>query len=546
MRWIARVLAVACVLAAGMGQAQAPPRRVALVIGNAAYTTPGWALVNPVNDATLIADRLRGLGFEVDPVMNASKAQMEAAFARFGAKLKSSGADAVGFFYYAGHGAQKDGVNLLVPVDVTARTMDQLRYQAPPMQFLLDDMADAGNAVNIIILDACRNVPLLDGQRSGGSGGLAEFTQAPPDVLIAYATRAGYTAPDNPGESNSVFTRTLAEALQNDAGDPLELMFSDVQAKVFAATAGAQRPEYRSGLVRAPRWSFRPGAARVSQPAPLDLEPIPDARTTPRLLRGTVLAAGHSLGEFAQFRDCADCPDMIMLPSGQLNIGAPATEAGRQANEGPQRVVGVDRFAIGRFEVTFYDWDQCVKGGGCRSNPQPSDNGWGRGSRPVINVSWSDAQEYAAWLSQKTGKTYRLPSEVEWEYAARGRVTQARFFWGADEARSCRYANTAAACDDGFAAQTAGAGSFPMNAWGLYDVAGNVAEWTADCYEPQYPATLADVGAEARTGGDCARHPVRGGAWNSPVVDTRSAVRQPVPAGQRAATIGFRIARAPY
>lgn len=256
MRWMLWVLAAALVLTAGMGNAQAPAPRYALVIGNAAYRTAGWELKNPVNDARLIATRLRGLGFRVTVAENANKAQMEAAMNGFTAQLRAGGPSAVGVFYYAGHGVEHDGANLLVPVDVTARSTDELRYQAPPMQFVLRDMARAGNAVNIIILDACRNLPLPSGSRNGPAGGLADLGDVPTNVLIAYATRPGLTAPDNPGESNSVFTRVLAYALETNPNDTAVNLFSEVQAKVYEATGFQQRPEFRSGLLRAPTWRF--------------------------------------------------------------------------------------------------------------------------------------------------------------------------------------------------------------------------------------------------------------------------------------------------
>ncbi|MDZ4778284.1 MAG: caspase family protein [Alphaproteobacteria bacterium] len=248
--------AVALLMVAGLSHAQPASRRIALIIGNAEYTTPGWALKNPVNDARLIADRLRPLGFEVDLVTNADKVAMERAMERFGSRLRAAGPDAVGLFYYAGHGAEHDGANILVPVDIAASSVDELRYRAPPMQFLLSDMARAQNAVNIVILDACRNLPLPAGTRAGPAGGLAELSDVPDNILIAYATRPGLTAPDNPRESNSVFTRTLANALTTKAEDTVVNLFSDVQASVFTETFQMQKPEFRSGLLRAPGFRF--------------------------------------------------------------------------------------------------------------------------------------------------------------------------------------------------------------------------------------------------------------------------------------------------
>jgi hypothetical protein len=267
MHWTMRLI-LALILIAGVASAQPAPRRVALVIGNGAYQMPAWRLANPARDAALLARKLRALGFEVDQVTDATRTTMESAFERFGARLKAGGADTVGFFFSAGHGAQKDSVNYLVPVDANATTSDRLRYQSPALTFLLDDMAEAGNAVNIIVLDACRDMPLADGARSVGRGGLADVGRLP-NVFIAYATAPGRTAADG-GGANSPFTTTLAAALDTQAGEPLALLFDDVNARVYASTDGAQSPEYRNGLVRAPRWSLASASASG-----------PSARTAP-------------------------------------------------------------------------------------------------------------------------------------------------------------------------------------------------------------------------------------------------------------------------
>ncbi len=130
----------------------------------------------------------------------------------------------------------------------------------------------------------------------------------------------------------------------------------------------------------------------------------------------TASAQGLKPGE--TFRDCPECPEMVVIPAGNFTMGSPANEPGRYDDEGPRHRVTIPRaFALGRYEVTFAEWDACVQAGGC--SRRPDDWGWGRGNRPVINVSWGDAREYVRWLSRKTGQAYRLPSEAEWEYAAR-------------------------------------------------------------------------------------------------------------------------------
>jgi hypothetical protein len=388
MRWFLRILAAAAVLAAGMGQAQPAPKRLALVIGNGAYTSTGWALANPPRDARLMAERLKGLGFDVDLVIDANRATMETKFDDFGEKLKRAGADAVSFFYYAGHGAQTDGANFLVPIDSNATTMNRLRSQSPPMQNLLDYMVETGNAVNIVVLDACRNLPLPEGQRDLAGAGLADLGK-PQNFFIAYATSPGRTAADGAGQ-NSPFTTALAAALERQADEPMSLMFSDINNRVFRATEGGQSPEYRDGLVRAPRWSL--AADRAPPPMP----------TTPG----------------AEFQDCDVCPKMVVVPPGSFMMGSPETEAGSGSDERPQRRVTIaGPLAVGKFEVTFAQWDACVAARACAPEEEgpyrPDDQTWGRGDRPVINVTWQDAKRYVRWLNGKVGgRAYRLLTEA--------------------------------------------------------------------------------------------------------------------------------------
>ena len=206
------------------------------------------------------------------------------------------------------------------------------------------------------------------------------------------------------------------------------------------------------------------------------------------------------------FRDCPNCPEMAVVPAGEFLMGSPESERGRGKDEGPQRkVVFAQPFAVGKFEVTFSEWDACAAENGCKH--KPGDETWGRGKRPVINVSWDDAKEYVAWLARKTGKPYRLLTEAEWEYAARG-VTSASgphppFSTG--PTINYRQANYDANFKYGVGGQqgvyrqkTMDVGTFPKNAFGLHDMHGNVWEWVEDCYKDSY-ARRAD-GRQGRAG----------------------------------------------
>jgi hypothetical protein len=234
-------LIVAAALMAGAATAQA---RIALVIGNSNYNQPGWDLPNPIKDADLMMDTLTGVGFEVTLVKDATEDEMEVAFQAYGDKLKAAGTDAIGVFYYAGHGVQSEGLNYLVPIDADARTEQDIWRQAPRLGDALQYINSAGNSVNFVILDACRNNPLPNASRDV-SGGLAPVGRAR-GLLISYATEPGFTAFDGENE-HSPFTEALAAVLPTD-GLIAEQVFKRVADRVSVATEGAQTPFYNSGL----------------------------------------------------------------------------------------------------------------------------------------------------------------------------------------------------------------------------------------------------------------------------------------------------------
>lgn len=255
------------------------------------------------------------------------------------------------------------------------------------------------------------------------------------------------------------------------------------------------------------------------------------------------------------FRDCEDCPRMVGLPAGEYTMGS-NVEAGRFADEGPAHAVTVrNRFAIGVHEVTFDEWDACLRDGGC-AGYRPGDGGWGAGARPVIHVSWEDAGRYVEWLTGRTGFTYRLPSEAEWEYAARAGTTTARY-WGPTESGQCAHANaadaaaarrfddwTVASCDDRFAyTARVDDDAFEPNGWGLRHVLGNVAEWTQDCWHRSYVGAPTDGSAWVADCEDPNARVVRGGNWSSIPRGLRSALRDFEAAESRIDTVGFRVVR---
>ena len=272
--------------------------------------------------------------------------------------------------------------------------------------------------------------------------------------------------------------------------------------------------------------------ARVEFEAPAADDYLIVATTFASGEEGTYRIRVHESG----FRDCESCPQMATVPAGTFIMG------GGAESERPRRQVTIETpFAVGVYEVTFDEWEACRRGGGCPGDP-PDDNDWGRGRRPVINVSWNDAQAYVSWLSAQTGQRYRLLSEAEWEYVARAGTETARY-WGERASGQCRYANgdeDHVECSDGYE-YTAPVGSFAPNAFGLYDVLGNVEEWTGDCWNDSYAG--APTTGSAWQSGDCSRRVLRGGSWNDSPWNLRSAYRDRITTGFWIGNVGFRVAR---
>ncbi len=243
------------------------------------------------------------------------------------------------------------------------------------------------------------------------------------------------------------------------------------------------------------------------------------------------------------FQDCPECPEMVRIPPGDFTMGDTHGERERDENP-PRHVVIAYPLAIAKYEVTFEQWDICHQAGGCTHNA--FDEGWGRGQLPVIHVSWQDAQQYAAWLSRKTGKSYRLLTEAEWEYAARA-STRTKYWWGAKASRD--FANYGQDdCCQGFAegrdrwVNTSPVGSFPANPFGLHDMHGNVLEWVEDCYADTYADLPGDGSAYVRPGG-CKLRVLRGGSWKFGARALGSSYRVWGAFGNRSGGYGFRVAR---
>ena len=244
------------------------------------------------------------------------------------------------------------------------------------------------------------------------------------------------------------------------------------------------------------------------------------------------------------FRDCAECPEMVVVPSGSFTMGSPNSEDSRDDDEGPRHRVHIGYpLAVGIYEVTFSEWEACVNAGGC-GGYRPNDRGWGRGNRPVINVSWKDAQSYVCWLSQRTGHRYSLQSESEWEYVARAGTTTPFYFGSTISTDQANYDGdyTYGTGHKGlYRVTTVPVGSFSANAWGVHDMHGNVWEWVEDCHNYSYVGAPTD--GSAWESGDCAKRVLRGGSWDYEPRVLRSASRIRNSTEIRFIDYGFRVAR---
>ena len=236
------------------------------------------------------------------------------------------------------------------------------------------------------------------------------------------------------------------------------------------------------------------------------------------------------------FSDCKVCPQQVVIPQGRFVMGE---RGGGSVGDAPAVEVVLTRaIAIGRFEVTVAEWTACANAGGC-SSYIPKDKEWGLPTRPVTNVSWNDANDYIGWLSGKSGYRYRLPSEAEWEYAARAGSTS-KFWWGDSAGINQAACQDCGSLYDGLI--VAPVGSFSANAFGLYDTAGNLWEWTQDCYSPEsykkhkmYPQSVAGQS-------ECSRV-LRGGAWDAMTSGMYSSFRYASGSSNRSNVFGFRVAR---
>ena len=509
--------------------APAQAARRALVIGLDDYQHIA-KLKNAGADAEAMAAAFRQAGYDdVQVVRDKPLRQLQAEIRSF--KMRITANDEV-VFAFSGHGVQLGGTNYLLPTDVGAQNEEQVKDEALSLSKLLEDLRERKPRFTLAIVDACRDNPFASAGKAIGSRGLTGVAGANGQMVI-YAAGEGQRALDRlgPGDAvkNSLFTRVFLQELKQPGASIREVLYRvrDQVAELAEIVKHEQVPAVYD-QVRGTYYFLPPvpGAVVVAQSAAA----LPAPAFTPPAPAG--LAAGQVV------KDCADCPEMVAIPAGSFDMGSDDGPS----NEQPVHRVAVQALLLGRTEVTQWQW-QAVMG----SNP--SHFSQCRNDCPVERVSWDDAQAFLRKLGQKTGLRYRLPSEAEWEYAARA-GTRSAYWWG-DQA-SHEYANYGTdVCCDGLVqgrdrwVYTAPVAQFPANGFGLHDMHGNVAEWVQDVWHGNYAGAPTD-GSAWTAGGNQAQRVLRGGGWDDIPRFLRSATRnRHAPVGRIIDFTGFRIARNP-
>jgi len=590
--WVALALAFSMLAAAPAAHA----KRVALVVGINKYDNlpRERQLAKAVNDARSMEAALKSVGFDVVKAEDVGRSAFDQAWQQLLNKVSPGDEVAV---FFSGHGVEIEGVNYLVPRDVPAVASGEtrrLKNESLSFDEIRRDLAAHGPKLSLFILDACRDNPFTDsrGRSIGGSKGLVPV-QAEQGSFIMFAAGAREMAldrlSDTDSDPNSIYTRKLLPLLKQPG-----LRLPDVAQRVrgevrqLANTVShRQNPAYydegaddvclagcakptpvpavseaarewarvdKASVVELETFVRRHGASpeadyararidnlkpQVAAAAPPPVRPAAPPKADPPQPAVAVSPAPKDT-----FKDCAECPEMVVVPAGEFTMGSPPNEAERSSDEGPQRKVTLAKpFGVGKFEVTFAEWDACVAAGGCKH--KPNDHGWGKGKRPVIDVSWDDAKEYLSWLAKKTGRPYRLLSEAEWEYAARAGTTTT-FSTGrtitTDQANFDGNATYGGSAKGVYRHKTIEVGSLNKpNAFGLHDMHGNVWEWVEDCYQDNYNGAPTD--GSAKLSASCSSRVVRGGSSYFYPQDLRSADRDRSSPDDRYSFRGFRVAR---
>jgi formylglycine-generating enzyme required for sulfatase activity len=552
----------ATVVAFGQNAPAETSPRVALVIGNGSY--PQSPVDSVPGDGRAFADVLRDGGFDVVYAENAKRTEIEAAISAFTRKL---GWGVTAVVYYGGHAVQYQDRNFLLAIDSKITTEADVRMEGIDIDVILDPLIVSRPAGCVVIVDAARKNPW----QQVASGRVRGLANQPPieGLTVIYPVAPGDVVGDAPRSSNLFAVELIKSA--KVPGLSFKEVFRRVRTSVAQATHNQQMPWESSAspedlvisstrkpaatpvpLVRAADpveqgfWDTIKGSDNAADfKAYLDSYPDGPFAATARARLRQIEAKTEAKTEAkpaasepaaappqSAIRDCPQCPEMVLIPAGVFEMGS--TEM--FDFEAPVHQVSIRKaFYIGRREVTFEEWDACVAEGGCTQ--RPDDRGLGRARRPATDLDWDDAKGYTAWLSQKSGQTYRLPTESEWEYAARAGTTTT-YPWGRTVEKD--RANCIGCTSDPLR-KAIDTGSFQPNAFGIFDMAGNAAEWVEDCWNETYRGTPTD--GSAWTKPLCRERVLRGGSFNNDPRYLRSAARFKYDHDVRFYTNGFRVVR---
>ncbi len=533
-------------------------KRLALVVGNAKYANN--PLANPANDARDMAAALRSAGFTVTEKYDQSYDALNNLVTDFARSIKDPAA--VALFYYAGHGVQYGGTNYLVPIgaDNLAEESEN-EWRCVPLDRVTSKMQDAGNRLNIVVLDACRSFPVARGTRKLQNG-LVETGGSIPELLIAYATAPGKVAEDRSEGQNGLFTAALLRHLLTPGYD-LHKVFLETRKDVKTSTSGKQVP----GVVDNVTVDF------------YFFPPLPPAETKPVVSTETKPQAPAPQSETrnpqstAPYTPCPYCPEMVPVTGGKFRMGRETDNTEGDADEQPAHPVTVPDFEIGKYEVTNREFCHFLNESTSKITLNGTevkldgniifqlkysyegfvdmieyDNGDVPGGEFTVkkgyenyaccHVTWHGAKAYATWLSKKIGgKTFRLPSESEWEYAARGgSLSKGYKYSGSNDAKEVAWYDGTAGKNKQFAV-----GQKKANELGLHDMSGSLWEWSEDCYHDTYAGAPRD--GSAWTDGTCDYRVLRGGSWNYYSRLVRPLVRYGYDPVGRSIGGGFRLAR---
>lgn len=576
-------------------------KRLAFIVGNDGYQNVSQ-LQKAVNDAKAVASTMRSLGFDVLEKHDVDRRTMDQYLTKLENRIEVG--DEV-LFFFAGHGISVRGRNYLLPTDIPKIAPGQERSitkEAFSEDEIISLLQERGARVSLLIIDACRNNPFpKKGTRSiGRSVGLGTRANPPKNTFVLYSAGIGQQALDRLSNSdenpNSVFTRKLlpllkqpglshvqmakrlqieVEKLALTAEEPHQQFpaFYDQVRGNFFLIPGEEKTAKHSTLkqpkANSPSADDELWAAVKSSKSSSDFEfylnkyptgkfaavaelKIKQFKTSKTALnipsKKSTQNRRRSLKPGEKFKDCEMCPEMIVVPKGKFKIGSPRSEKGRGKDEGPQKTIEFYRtFAAGKFEVTWNEWEECVAEGGCNGvgpEQRGSDHGWGKGTRPVIAVTWYDAKAYVKWLSIKTNRTYRLLSEAEWEYIARA-GTKTPYPNGkkitATQVNYAEYYKKNGKLIDNFREKTIAVKSLKPNPWGFYHMLGNVYEWVEDCYRRDYKI-IPNNGSPSVLSA-CSNYVARGGNWESSMDQVRFANRQPFAPDMSLNGLGFRVAK---